>query len=127
MAAMAGLWPFVLPLTIIRLLCLVRFNIYLIHWRFVGLHELKALLWCTTVSSLLFYALLVACRRWDFPRGVLVIDWLLNVFLVGGLRISYRLTLSTHPHGAAGGAVAVGPPPQPGKIRKAPPRTPPPP
>src|SRR5205807_4056376 len=26
-----------------------------------------------------------------FPRGVLVIDWLLNVFLVGGLRISYRL------------------------------------
>src|SRR5947209_2005731 len=104
-AAMAGLWLFVLPLTLFRLLCLVRFNIYRIHWRFVGLHELKALLWSTTVSSLLFYALLVACRRWDFPRGVLVIDWLLNVFLVGGLRISYRLTLSTGRHGFGAGAV----------------------
>src|SRR5690242_5668736 len=89
--ALSGLWLFFLPLTLLRLYCLIRFNIYRIHWRFVGLHELKALLWSTTVSSLLFYGLLVLCRHWDFPRGVLVIDWLLNIFLLGGLRISYRL------------------------------------
>jgi FlaA1/EpsC-like NDP-sugar epimerase len=93
--ALAGLWVFAPALTLLRILCLIRFNLYRIHWRFVGLHELRALLWSTTVSSLLFYALLMLCRRWDFPRGVLIIDWLLNVFLVGGLRISYRLTLAT--------------------------------
>ena len=57
-----------------------------------------------TVSSLLFYALVIACRRWDFPRGVLIIDWLLNIFLVGGLRISYRLTLATGRRGFGSGA-----------------------
>ncbi len=93
--ALDGLWLFVAPLALLRVLCLRGFNIYRIHWRFVGLHELKALLWSTTVSSLLFYVLLALCRRWDFPRGVLVIDWLLTIFLIGGLRISYRLLLAS--------------------------------
>jgi FlaA1/EpsC-like NDP-sugar epimerase len=106
-AALAGLWPFIAPLALLRVLCLRWFNLYRIHWRFVGLHELKALLGSTTVSSLLFYALLALCRRWDFPRGVLVIDWLLTVFMIGGLRISYRLTLATARRGASGAARRV--------------------
>src|SRR5690348_7553708 len=62
-AALDGLWLFFLPLTCFRLLCFIRFNIYRIHWRFVGLHELRAFLWSTTVSSVLFYVLLILCRR----------------------------------------------------------------
>ena len=30
-------------------------------------------------------------RQWEFSRGVLVIDWLLSLFAVGGLRFSYRI------------------------------------
>jgi FlaA1/EpsC-like NDP-sugar epimerase len=93
--ALAGLWPFFLPMAVFRVLSLRAFRIYRIHWRFVGLHELRALLSATTVSSLGFYLLLIVCRRWEYPRGVLVIDWLLNVFLIGGLRISYRLVLAS--------------------------------
>jgi FlaA1/EpsC-like NDP-sugar epimerase len=100
--ALDGLWPFAVPLALLRVLCLGSFRIYRISWRFVGLHELKALLKATTLSSLLFYAVLVLCRRWDFPRGVLVIDWLLAMFLIGGLRISYRLLLAAGCWGASG-------------------------
>src|SRR5205807_8688747 len=42
-----------------------------------------------------------------FPRGVLVIDWLLNVFLVGGLRISYRLLATGRRWPGAGSARRV--------------------
>jgi FlaA1/EpsC-like NDP-sugar epimerase len=93
--ALECLWPFLLPLALLRVFCLAGVRIYRISWRFVGLHELKALFAATTLSTVLFYALLALCRRWDFPRGVLVIDWLLTLFLIGGLRISYRLLLAT--------------------------------
>jgi len=84
--AMWGNLPILLAL---RLASLVWFDMYRLSWRYVGLPDLKRLCKATAVSSILFAAYVLNTHS-GFPRGVLVMDWLLVAALLGTERLFLR-------------------------------------
>ena len=88
LAAFAGTAAYLLAL---RLLMFERFGLFKGYWRHVGLRDLVALTSAVTLSSILFLATLYVIGRLDvLPRSVLALDWLMMVFLSGGLRFGAR-------------------------------------
>ena len=72
-----------------------QFGLYRRVWAYASIRELKLIAIAVTTASIivsivvsLFSTLMIAK---DFSRGVLVIDWMLSLLAVGGLRFSYRL------------------------------------
>ena len=81
-------------LVLLRLVCLWRLGVVRGSWRHVGLTDLAALATAVTASSLLFVGALFMMGRLDgMPRAVLVLDWLLFIFLAGGVRFATRYTI----------------------------------
>lgn len=75
----------------IRLLVLWRLGVFRGSWRHVGLTDLATLGAAVTASSALFVgALFMASRLDGMPRSVLLLDWLLFIFLAGGVRFATR-------------------------------------
>ena len=83
--------PFLPVLVGLRVVCLYVSNLYRIHWRYVSIHDLRTLAAATSVSSLLFWGLLLLLGRREYSWGMQVIDWGINIFLLSGVRICYRL------------------------------------
>ena len=80
---------------IIKPLVYFRFGLYRRLWAYASIHELKLIAIAVTTASIivsiivsLISTLMIAK---DFSRLVLVIDWLLSLLAVGGLRFSYRI------------------------------------
>jgi len=76
---------------LLRLVALEMFGVYRGSWRHVGSRDLVALALATTAGSvalvgLLFLADLLA----GMPRSVIALDWLIFVFLTGGVRFGLR-------------------------------------
>lgn len=100
-------WEFTAALS---LLVLVRlgvnyfFRLGMSRWRFVGLPDLLRLLGAETAGSIVFWAL-----TWGLPfipavpRSIILLEWLFNGYLTGGMWIVYRL-LYEHFRGRSGGA-----------------------
>lgn len=80
---------------IIKPLIYYRFGLYRRLWAYASIRELKLIAIAVSTASIILtiVVLLVSffMRQWEFSRGVLVIDWLLSLFAVGGLRFSYRI------------------------------------
>ena len=73
------------------------FGLYRQFWRYASISELKLIVIAVTVSSLVLTALLIAIALpygllKSFPRSVLVIDWLLQLIFVGGIRLLVRIS-----------------------------------
>jgi len=71
------------------------FGLYRRMWIYASVQELKLIVASVTAASVLvsmavvgFY---VSGAFFGFPRSVLIIDWLISMFFVGGLRLSLRL------------------------------------
>jgi FlaA1/EpsC-like NDP-sugar epimerase len=80
-------------LILLRLLALSRFNLYRIHWRYMSIRDLWAVAGATTASSVAFYIFLFALGKGGpgaYSWGMQIIDWIVNIFLVTGVRIGYR-------------------------------------
>jgi len=80
---------------IIKPLVYYRFGLYRRLWAYASIRELKLIAIAVTTASIivsiivsLVSTLMVAK---DFSRSVLVIDWLLSLLAVGGLRFAYRI------------------------------------
>lgn len=80
---------------IIKPLIYYRFGLYRRLWAYASIRELKLIAIAVTTASIivsiivsLISTLMVAK---DFSRLVLVIDWLLSLLAVGGLRFAYRI------------------------------------
>lgn len=80
---------------IVKPLVYFKFGLYRRLWAYASIHELKLIAIAVTTASIivsiivsLISTLMVAK---DFSRLVLVIDWLLSLLAVGGLRFSYRI------------------------------------
>ena len=80
---------------IIKPLVYYQFGLYRRLWAYASIRELKLIAIAVTTASIivsiivsLISTLMVAK---DFSRLVLVIDWLLSLLAVGGLRFSYRI------------------------------------
>jgi len=85
----------------VRLLVFARLGLYRRYWRYASIEELDRIAWSVSLSTLLLLALVFFCRLpvvvaagfplWNFPRSVVLIDGLLLLIAVGGVRFSVRL------------------------------------
>ncbi|NUO62050.1 MAG: polysaccharide biosynthesis protein [Gemmatimonadaceae bacterium] len=80
----------------IRLILLGQLSVYRGSWRHVGSSDLASLALATSTSTVLFVGALFAVGKLaGMPRSVLVIDWLLFIFLAGGMRFAARWVRET--------------------------------
>ncbi|NJD57824.1 MAG: polysaccharide biosynthesis protein [Anaerolineae bacterium] len=72
-----------------------QFGLYRRLWAYASIRELKLIAIAVTTASIIvsIVVLLISflLRAFEFSRGVLMIDWLLSLLAVGGLRFSYRI------------------------------------
>ena len=80
---------------IIKPLVYFRFGLYRRLWAYASIHELKLIAIAVTTASIIVSIIVILISTLmvakDFSRLVLVIDWLLSLLAVGGLRFSYRI------------------------------------
>jgi FlaA1/EpsC-like NDP-sugar epimerase len=80
-----------LYVSVVRLALLYLFGLYRGVWRYVGMDDLLAILKAITLGSGVIAASMFFWTDVGFPRSVTVVEWLLNVILLGGLRFSLRV------------------------------------
>ena len=74
-----------------RLLAFAHYGLYRGWWRYVGMRDLNHLIRAVLVSSLVFMAaLLFMGGDVAVPRSVIVLDALLSIVLIGGVRFALR-------------------------------------
>ena len=78
-------------LLVVRLAVLWGFRMYNGWWRHVGMYDLIALVRATTVSSLVFVAAIFQLGYGaSVPRSIVVLDWVLAILMLGGVRFIVR-------------------------------------
>jgi EAL domain-containing protein (putative c-di-GMP-specific phosphodiesterase class I) len=87
------LWLQTIPcLVLIRGLTFVSFHLYDSVWQYVGLRDLRAIAASVAASSVVFCLLIRGVLDLGaYPRSVFVVDLVLVVFLMGAVRVSWRL------------------------------------
>lgn len=91
-------WRMMALALLIKPVIYLIFGMYRHLWVYAGVKEMRLVVLSVTTASVLLSVAVVAMiaiqiRLGDyigFPRAVLVIDWLLSLFLVGGLRFTFR-------------------------------------
>ena len=74
-----------------RLLAFAHYGLYRGWWRYVGMRDLYNLIRAVIVSSLVFTAaLLFLGGETTVPRSVIVLDAILTIVLIGGVRFALR-------------------------------------
>ncbi len=80
---------------IIKPLVYYYFRLYRRMWIYASVQELKLIIAAVSAASVMLSAVMVSFFNLGifsgFPRSVLIIDWLVSLFLVGGLRFTIRL------------------------------------
>ena len=80
-----------LPLIlVVRLAVFAWLHLYEGLWRYVSMRDILAILKGVSLSSLIFSAVVLMVLGPGFPRRVLLLDWLLCLALVGGVRLAFR-------------------------------------
>jgi FlaA1/EpsC-like NDP-sugar epimerase len=71
------------------------FGLYRRLWGYASTKELRLILFAVTSASVLVSVIMILLLTFKafngFPRSVLIIDWLLSIFLIGGTRFTIRL------------------------------------
>jgi len=80
-----------LPLILVaRLGAFGWFQLYEGLWRYVSMRDILAILKAVTLGSFVLFAGVLAVFGRGFPRTVLLLDWLICLALVGGMRLAVR-------------------------------------
>lgn len=94
-----GTFPWLLA---IRGLTFIPFRLYQGLWRYTGVWDLRDIIVAVSVSSLLFYGFAYwALGTTGYPRSILIIDSLVLIVLMGGIRLARRLyqgVMANTPH-----------------------------
>lgn len=90
-----------------RLLCFLYFELFQGLWRYVSIEDLVNLIRATLTGTLLFFPVLAVSGFDDVPRLVLVIEPILCVTLVGGIRLAIRVFREVFQPATRGGRRAV--------------------
>jgi UDP-N-acetyl-D-glucosamine 4,6-dehydratase len=85
-------WPAFGILVSLKILFFLLLKNYQIVWRFFGFFDVKNLLKSHLLAYIVFTVLLLIFREEfnPFPRSVIIIDFVLSLIVLGGLRISKR-------------------------------------
>ncbi len=65
-------------------------DLYQGWWRYVGMHDLIDIFKACLIASLVFGFLIWLIFGYTFAKSILVLDFILSVFLIGGIRFSIR-------------------------------------
>jgi FlaA1/EpsC-like NDP-sugar epimerase len=87
---------FILLALVVKLPAYYFGGLYRRYWRYASVQEMLSIVAVCSLASLILAVPVLGLwlpLGWfeSFPRSVLVIDWLLSLFLVGGSRFSVRL------------------------------------
>jgi FlaA1/EpsC-like NDP-sugar epimerase len=84
-------WITLLFLLPIRLAAFAAFGLFRGWWRHVGVQDLIDLVKAVTISSAALLAIVFMMDTLGgFPRSIIILDWIVAIFLFGGLRFSVR-------------------------------------
>ena len=80
-------------LVVVRPLAFQSFGLFRDYWRHVGMRDLVNVTLAVTLSSVALLPILwLAGRASGLSRAVLMLDWLLAIFFVGGFRFAIRIS-----------------------------------
>lgn len=74
----------------IKIVLFAIFGLYNSLWRYVSIDELFKLIIATTLGNVILYLINIGFDL-NIPRSIILIDWIITIFLAGGLRLSYRV------------------------------------
>lgn len=94
----SGLWMIGVSL-LVKPVVYYAFGLYRRMWVYASIHEIKQILVAVTTASIVVSSIVVILYSMKvftgFPRSALVIDWLLSIILVGGVRFGTRVILES--------------------------------
>lgn len=91
---LGNFYSLALAFALVYLGCFYFFGLYNRVWKYASIGELASIVGAVTAGAVINIAISYFAMSGDslpFPRSVFLICWLLNVFLVGGSRLSWRL------------------------------------
>lgn len=80
--------------TVIKILCFLAFKLYSSLWRYASIYEMTSIVGAAFVSNaiVLLYILVVPTKSMRIaPISIFIITIFTDIFLVGGIRFSYRI------------------------------------
>jgi FlaA1/EpsC-like NDP-sugar epimerase len=87
-------YDFTFVFTIIRIVCFYLFRLYKRLWQYASIGELLSVVGAVTVGTAINVTIayfMMKGGKLPLPRSVFLLSWLLNIFLIGGSRLSWRL------------------------------------
>jgi len=108
----AAFWKSLPLVLIFRFSAFVYFGTFRSIWKYISINDLKLIIYSITSSSIIIIASVGLLFHFQsFPRSAFLIDWLLLIILIGGIRFSKRLLsefLGTTPSETAKNLLMVG-------------------
>ena len=77
---------------VIRLVSFYSFNLYRGIWRYASIDDLASVFKAVLASQAVIAAVILFINHSNFPRAVIIIDPILTIVLVGGIRFAIRVT-----------------------------------
>lgn len=88
-AVMVRLMPFILS---VKIITFFFFDLYRGMWRYTSLRDVLGIVKAASVSSLVIVSIVTFTHGIaGYARSTFIIDWVLTVFLIAGLRVGIRL------------------------------------
>jgi nucleoside-diphosphate-sugar epimerase len=84
-------WQIVLTVTIVRISTFFVFKLYKPVWRYASVSEFINILKAVTLGTAVFIVVMYVSRQMFYSRGVVAIDWVLNLLLIGMTKFSSRI------------------------------------
>ncbi|MBC2741991.1 MAG: polysaccharide biosynthesis protein [Desulfosarcina sp.] len=89
----------IIPIVGCKLFIFYLFNLYRGIWRYTGIVDLINIIKAVFVSTIIILATILMLSRFEgFSRSVFVIDALITLILIAGIRLVIRLTFSSNPN-----------------------------
>jgi nucleoside-diphosphate-sugar epimerase len=85
------IWLILIVVTVIRIGTFFIFRLYKPVWRYASVNEFLNILKAVTLGSIVFIVAMFVSRQLSYSRGVVAIDWALNLILIGTTKFSSRI------------------------------------